>query len=200
MRKPSPGEVEAAVRTLIAHAGDDPDRPELRDTPQRVAAAHAVAFSGYGRDPAAVLGEPLPAGDAEGQLVLLRALPFFSHCEHHFSPFFGEATVAFEAGERILGIGHLADLVTVLSRRLQLQERLTEEIAAALRQVLAPRGLAVLLEATHCCRHLHDGRSIPGRLRTLRVEGSLEARPGLLAALLGDRAPPAAPSLQSGSV
>ncbi len=199
MNRPGRQEVEAAVRTLIAHAGDDPARPELLQTPERVADAFTEAFSGYRRDPVTALGTPLPAGEAAGQFVLLRDLPFLSHCEHHLAPFFGEATVAFEAAERLVGIGHLADLVHVLARRLQLQERLTAEIADALDSVLAPHGVAVVLEATHSCLHLHDPQVTPGRLRTLCLRGSLRARPELLASLLArpgtggtsDRAAPA---------
>ncbi len=185
MTRPGRDEVEAAVRTLIAHAGDDPARPELLQTPERVAAAFSEAFSGYRRDPVRALGAPLPAGEATGQLVLLRDLAFFSHCEHHLAPFFGTATVGFEAADRLVGIGHLADLVHVLARRLQLQERLATEIADALDAVLAPRGIAVVLEATHTCLHLHDPRATPGRLRTLCLRGSLRTRPELLASLLG---------------
>ncbi len=185
MRRPARGEVEAAVRILIAHTGDDPGRPELAGTPSRVVDAFTTAFSGYGRDPHAALGTPLPAGRAAGQLVVLRDLPFLSHCEHHLAPFFGTATVAFEADDLLVGIGHLAELVTTLARRLQLQERLTGEIADVLARVLAPRGIAVLLDATHTCLHLHQPRAGPGRLRTLHLSGSLRERAASIPALLG---------------
>ena len=196
MKRPARTAVEAAVRTLIAHAGDDPARPGLAETPSRVVDAFTTAFSGYGRDPRAALGAPLPAGRAAGQLVVLRDLPFLSYCEHHLAPFFGTATVAFEAAELLVGIGHLADLVTVLARRLQLQERLTEEIADVLARVLAPRGIAVLLDATHTCLHLHHPRAGPGRLRTLHLSGSLRERAASFPALFGGDAGAA----QSGSV
>ncbi len=197
MKKPGRAEVEAAVRTLIAHAGDDPDRAGLRGTPARVAEAYLAVFAGHGEDPRAALGEPLPAGAAAGQLVVHRDLPFLSHCEHHLAPFFGTATVALDVAGRLVGLGQLADLVGVLSRRLQLQERLAEEIADTVEEVLAPRGVAVLLDAVHSCLGLHDGRGRPGRLRTLRLRGSLRERQDLLPVLLV-AGPPA--TVQSGSV
>jgi GTP cyclohydrolase I len=148
---PARSEIEQAVRTLIAAAGDDPDREGLRDTPARVARAYREWFAGYRIDPKSLL---MPVfGEAEGysETVLLRDIPLVSTCEHHLAPVTGKAHVAYRPNGRVVGISKLARLVDAYARRLQLQERLTNQIAQALQDVLQPTGVAVIVEATHGC-------------------------------------------------
>lgn len=149
--QPDRPEIERSVRALIAAAGDDPDREGLRDTPGRVARAWREWFSGYATDPKAILARTF--GDAEGYsgMILLRAIPLVSTCEHHLAPIKGHAHVAYLPRERVVGISKLSRLVDCFARRLQLQERLTVQIANALDEVLEPRGVAVIVEASHGC-------------------------------------------------
>ncbi len=144
-------EVEAAVRTLIAAAGDDPAREGLRDTPARVARAYAEWFSGYAVDPRALLDSIFIEADDYQETVLLRAIPLVSTCEHHLAPIAGNAHVAYRPNGRVVGISKLSRLVDAFARRLQLQERLTNQIARTLDEVLRPHGVAVIVEASHGC-------------------------------------------------
>lgn len=178
-KRPSRAEAEAAVRLLIAWSGDDPDREELRATPARVIDAFAEYFSGYGRDPAALFREVVPAAGMRGQLVMLRDIDFASQCEHHITPFFGRAHLAFVVGERLVGLGHLAELVRIFARRLQIQERLTREIADALEAGLAPLGVGVLLEATHTCAAVRGPCQARHRFVTACFRGVFERDPQL---------------------
>ena len=150
--KPTRAEAEAAVRTLLAWSGDDPDRDGLQLTPQRVVDAYRDYFSGYDQDPVALLLDPA-VDDAAGydDIVLLRNIEVVSHCEHHISPFMGRATLAYMPGDRLVGLSRLARVVDVLARRLQTQEALTAQIASSLDEGLDPRGVAVLIEAEHQC-------------------------------------------------
>lgn len=143
--------VEQAVRTLIAMAGDDPDREGLADTPARVARAFREWFSGYRTDPARLLARQF--GETEGYdgTILLRAIPLVSTCEHHLAPITGQAHIAYRPRGRVVGISKLSRLVECYARRLQLQERLTRQIAAAIDEVLEPAGVAVIVEASHGC-------------------------------------------------
>jgi len=149
--RPGAAEIERAVRTLIAAAGDDPDRPGVADTPARVARAYKEWFSGYGIDPAGLLERTF--GEAEGydETVLLRDIPLVSTCEHHLAPIVGKAHVAYRPAERVVGISKLSRLVDAYARRLQLQERLTRQIATTLFETLGARGVAVVIEASHGC-------------------------------------------------
>ena len=148
--RPSTAEVEAAVRTLIAATGDDPAREGLRDTPARVARAYREWFAGYPIDPARLLDRVFDA-DGYDEIVLLRAIPMVSTCEHHLAPIVGQAHIAYRPDGRVVGISKLSRLVDAFARRLQLQERLTSQIAAALEAALRPRGVAVVIEASHGC-------------------------------------------------
>ena len=152
MRRPTRAEAEAAVRTLLAWSGDDPDRDGLRETPQRVVDAYRDYFSGYGQDAVAIL-QDATMEDVSGydDIVLLRNIEVQSHCEHHISPFKGRAAVAYLPDERVVGLSRLARVVDIFARRLQTQEALTAEIANALEAALAPRGVAVVIEAEHHC-------------------------------------------------
>jgi GTP cyclohydrolase IA len=148
---PSRSDVEQAVRTLIAAAGDDPYREGLRDTPARVARAYGEWFSGYGMDPRALLQRVFTDADDYEETVLLRDIPFVSTCEHHLAPIMGKAHVAYRPDGRVVGISKLSRLVDAFARRLQLQERLTNQVARTLDEVLKPKGVAVIIEASHGC-------------------------------------------------
>jgi GTP cyclohydrolase I len=143
--------VEAAVRTLIAAAGDDPYREGLADTPARVARAYREWFAGYRIDPAALLERVFSEAEDYDETVLLRGIPLVSTCEHHLAPISGHAHVAYRPAGRVVGISKLARLVDAYARRLQLQERLTQQIARTLDAVLRPKGVAVVIEASHGC-------------------------------------------------
>jgi GTP cyclohydrolase I len=150
-REPSRTEIERAVRTLIAATGDDPDREGLRETPARVARAHAEWFAGYRTDPKSVLSRVFDETEGYDETVLLRDIPLVSTCEHHMAPIVGKAHIAYRPAGRVVGISKLSRLVDGYARRLQLQERLTNQIAQALDDALRPRGVAVIVEATHGC-------------------------------------------------
>ena len=143
--------IERAVRTLISAAGDDPNREGLRDTPSRVARAYAEWFAGYGIDPKALLTRTFTEAEGYDETVLLRDIPVVSSCEHHLAQISGVAHVAYRPQGRVVGISKLARLVDAYARRLQLQERLTNQVAKALDEVLEPKGVAVVVEATHAC-------------------------------------------------
>jgi len=143
--------VEQAVRMLIAAAGDDPDREGLLDTPARVARAYGEWFAGYRIDPKALLRRTFSEAEGYDETVLLRDIPLVSTCEHHVAPISGKAHVAYRPDGRVVGISKLSRLVDAYARRLQMQERLTNQIAGAIDEVLQPRGVAVIIEAVHGC-------------------------------------------------
>ncbi len=183
--RPSRQEAEAAVRTLIRWAGDSPAREGLRDTPARVVRAYEEWFGGYTLDPADLLGRTF-ARDGYDDIVLLRDIPVRSVCEHHMAAIRGVAHVAYLPGERVVGISKLARLVDAYARRLQIQERLTAEIADTLANVLQPRGVAVVIQASHECM-TSRGVGTPGvGMVTRRLLGQFEQEPyrrDILAAL-----------------
>jgi GTP cyclohydrolase I len=148
---PSREEAEAAVRILLRWAGDDPDREGLRDTPRRVVNAYTEWFAGYREDPEAFLERTLSETEGYDEMVVLTDIRFESHCEHHVAPIIGRAHVAYLPDRRVVGISKLARLIEVYSRRLQIQEKMTAQIANALDRVLQPKGAAVIVEATHHC-------------------------------------------------
>jgi len=149
--KPSRSEAEEAVRTLIRWAGDDPLREGLGDTPARVVRAYEEWFAGYDQDSEAILARTFDEVGGYDDLVLLRDIPVRSFCEHHMAAIHGVAHVAYLPKNRVVGISKLARLVEAFGRRLQVQERLTAEIADTLDRVLQPRGVAVIIEAAHEC-------------------------------------------------
>jgi len=149
--RPTQEEAEAAVRTLLAWAGDDPNREGLLDTPRRVAKAFKEYFSGYHDDPADVLSRTFEDVGGYDDIVMLRDIEFNSHCEHHIAPFVGRAHVAYLPTKSVVGISKLARVVEIFARRLQTQETMTAQIAHAIRDALEPRGVAVMLEAVHTC-------------------------------------------------
>jgi GTP cyclohydrolase IA len=151
VQRPSREEAEAAVRTLIRWAGDDPAREGLADTPMRVVKAYEQLFKGYREKPDEILDRVFEEVEGYSELVLVREIPFYSHCEHHMVPFLGKAHVAYYPSGGVVGLSKLARLVDAFARRLQTQETMTVQIAAAIDTVLKPRGVAVMLEAEHFC-------------------------------------------------
>lgn len=144
-------EAEAAVRTLLRWAGDDPKREGLLDTPKRVAAAWNEWFSGYALDPDAYLARTFEEVEGYDEMVVLRDIPFESHCEHHLAPIIGKAHIGYLPGGKVVGISKLARVVEAYARRLQVQEKLTAQIADCIERVLQPRGVGVVIEASHEC-------------------------------------------------
>jgi len=158
LTRPSREAAEAAVRTLIAWAGDNPDREGLRDTPRRVAAAFEDFYAGYAQNPARELERTFEDLGSYDDIVVVRDIPFYSHCEHHMVPFVGKAHVAYYPSERVVGLSKLARVVDVFARRLQTQERLTGLVVAAIDETLKPRGIAVMIEAEHQCMTLRGAQ------------------------------------------
>ena len=146
-----PPEVQDAIRTLLRWAGDDPAREGLRDTPRRVARAWKEYCSGYGDDPAIHLSRVFEEVGGYDELVLLKDIPFQSHCEHHMAPIIGKAAIAYMPTNRVVGISKLARVLHGFARRLQVQERLTAEVANCIFDNLRPQGVAVVIEASHAC-------------------------------------------------
>ncbi|WP_256647247.1 GTP cyclohydrolase I FolE [Thermomonas paludicola] len=185
--RPSRAEAEAAVCTLIRWAGDSPAREGLRDTPARVVRAYEEWFGGYARSPAKILGRRFERTGYD-DLVLLRDIPLHSVCEHHMAPITGVAHVAYLPGEQVVGLSKLARLVDAYARRLQIQERLTVEIAEALQRELQPRGVAVVIRASHGCMTTR-GVNVHGSVMiTRRLLGAFDREPwrsDILAAMAG---------------
>ncbi len=160
-----PQEVKDAVRTLIRWAGDDPDREGLLDTPKRVARAWREYANGYEEDPASHLSRTFEEVGGYDEIVLLKDIPFQSHCEHHLAPIIGRAAIAYLPNDRVVGISKLARVLHGFARRLQVQERLTAQVADAIWQHLQPKGVAVVIEASHACMTAR-GVSTPGVMMT----------------------------------
>jgi GTP cyclohydrolase I len=173
--RPSRAEVEEAVRTLIAWAGDDPAREGLIDTPRRVTEAYEEYFSGYRLDPAEVLARQFDETGGYDDLVMLRDIRVESHCEHHLAPFLGVAHVAYLPNGRIVGISKIARVVEIFAKRLQTQEAMTAQIAEAIEQALRPRGVAVLIEAEHQCMSTRGVRQPGVKTITTRFTGALDS-------------------------
>ena len=149
--RPTREEAEQAVRVLLRWAGDDPEREGLLDTPKRVARAYEEYFLGYGQDPYAILRRTFEETNGYDEMVVLRDIDFRSHCEHHVAPIVGRAHIGYLPDHRVVGISKLARVVDVFARRLQIQEKLTAEIADSIESVLQPRGVGVVIEAAHHC-------------------------------------------------
>ena len=149
--RPSRDQAMEAVRTLIAWAGDDPDREGLLDTPRRVVDAYGEWFDGYEGDPAKELSRTFEDVQGYDDVVMLRGIEVESHCEHHMAPFLGKAYVAYVPGEKVVGISKLARVVEIFARRLQTQETLTQQIARAVEEHLQPKGVAIMIDAEHQC-------------------------------------------------
>ena len=150
-QRPTRAEAEAAVRTMLLWAGDDPDREGLIDTPARVARAYEEFFAGYGNDPVEMLARSFEETDGYDEMVVLRDIRLESHCEHHMVPIIGRAHIAYLPNGRVVGISKLARVIETYAKRLQIQEKLTAQIANTIESVLKPKGVAVVIEAAHQC-------------------------------------------------
>ncbi|WP_374786232.1 GTP cyclohydrolase I FolE [Paenochrobactrum gallinarii] len=151
MQRPSQEEAEAAVRTLLRWAGENPDREGLLDTPKRVAKSYKELFAGYEENPEEILGTTFEEVGGYDDMVLVKDITFHSHCEHHMVPIIGKAHVAYLPDGEVVGLSKIARTVEVFARRLQTQENITAQIANSIQTILKPRGVAVLLEAEHMC-------------------------------------------------
>jgi GTP cyclohydrolase I len=166
-----PTEVEEAVKTLIRWAGDDPEREGLIDTPKRVARAWREYAKGYSEDPARHLSRTFEEVGGYDEIVLLKDIPFQSHCEHHMAPIIGKASIAYLPRDKVVGISKLARVLHGFARRLQVQERLTAEVADCICEHLQPKGVAVVIEASHACMTAR-GVQTPGVMMvTSRIMG-----------------------------
>ena len=166
-----PEDVQEAVRTLIRWAGDDPTREGLLDTPQRVARAWKEYCVGYGENPAVHLSRTFEEVGGYDEIVLLKDIPFQSHCEHHMAPIIGRAAIAYLPTDRVVGISKLARVLHGFARRLQIQEKLTAEVAQCIWDNLEPRGVAVVIEASHACMTARGVRTPGVNMVTSRVMG-----------------------------
>jgi GTP cyclohydrolase IA len=175
--RPSREQAEEAVRTLLAFAGDNPQREGLLDTPKRVVDAYDEMFAGYRECPLVVLDKTFGEIGSYNDFVLVKDIGFNSHCEHHIMPFFGRAHIAYKPVERVVGLSKLARLVDVYAKRLQTQEHMTSQIATALVEILKPHGVAVMIEAEHMCMSIR-GVTKPGSLTvTTQFSGLFENNP-----------------------
>ncbi|MBY0462302.1 MAG: GTP cyclohydrolase I FolE [Alphaproteobacteria bacterium] len=173
--RPTREEAEAAVRTLIAWTGDSPEREGLKETPSRVVKAFEEYFSGYEVDPAAYLAKTFKEVAGYDEIVLLRDIRFESHCEHHLAPIIGVAHVAYLPNKRVVGISKLARIVEIFAKRLQIQEKMTAEIADTIDHILQPQGVIVVIEANHHCM-TSRGINKPGSsMITCQVTGLLKS-------------------------
>ncbi len=182
--KPERAEVEAAIRTIIRWAGDDPSREGLIETPARVARALEEFFSGYGEDPAGILQKSFEEIDGYDEMVVLRDVRFESHCEHHIAPIIGQACVAYVPRGRVVGISKLARVVQAFAKRLQIQEKLTSQIANTIDAVLKPKGVGVVIKAVHHCMTTRGVHKPDSSLVTSRMLGCFRDDPELRRQLL----------------
>jgi GTP cyclohydrolase I len=177
VKRPSREEAEAAVRTLIRWAGDDPTREGLIDTPKRVVKAYRELFEGYDQDSSKILDKVFEEVAGYDDMVLVREIPFASHCEHHMVPFVGHAHIAYYPSDGVVGLSKLARLVDVYARRLQTQETMTAEIVEAMVDSLNPRGVAVMIEAEHMCMSMRGVRKQGSTTITTRFTGIFKDDP-----------------------
>lgn len=176
--RPTREEAEAAVRTLIAYTGDDPDREGLLETPRRVVKAYDEFYSGYRADAAEALTRVFEDVHGYDDLVLVRDIPFASHCEHHMVPFTGHAQIAYyPSTEGVVGLSKLARVVEVFARRLQTQEAMTAQILGAIELNLRPRGCAVMIEAEHMCMSMRGVGKLGSSTVTTQFSGILKTDP-----------------------
>ena len=176
-KRPSREDAEAAVRTLIRWAGDDPSREGLVDTPSRVAKAYEQLFKGYREKPEDILDRVFEEVEGYDDIVLVRDIPFASHCEHHMIPFTGCAHIAYYPAKGVVGLSKLARVVDAYARRLQTQESLTVQIADTIDEALRPRGVAVMLEAEHLCMSMRGVRKAGSSTVTTQFTGVFKDDP-----------------------
>lgn len=176
-KRPTQDEAEAAVRTLIEWAGDDPTREGLLETPKRVVKAYRELFGGYEADPREYLERTFEEVGGYDELVVLRDIRVVSFCEHHMLPFLGKAHVGYLPSDRVVGISKLARVVNGFARRLQIQEKLTAEIAEAIQDILQPKGVGVVIVSEHSCMTMRGVNTPGSRLTTSRLLGVLRDDP-----------------------
>lgn len=179
IKRPSRAEAEAAVKTLIAWAGDNPEREGLLDTPKRVVKAYEELYEGYRQDAQKILSRTFDEVGGYDDIIFVRDIPFFSHCEHHMVPFVGKAHIAYLPIDGVVGLSKLARVTDIFARRLQTQETLTAQIIDAINEALNPRGVAVLLEAEHMCMSMrgikkHGASTITQRFTGVFAEETAE--------------------------
>ena len=190
--RPTAEEAEAAVRTLLRWAGDDPTREGLRDTPRRVVKSYKELFGGYAIDPVALLERTFEEVDGYDEIVLLRDIRLESYCEHHMVPIIGRCHVAYLPNRRVVGISKLARVVDAYSKRLQIQEKLTVQIATTIDEVLQPLGVGVVIEAGHQCMSTRGVHKPGVSMVTSRMLGAFRTNPSSrreLLAMIGQRSP-----------
>lgn len=175
--RPDRAEVEAAIRTLIEWTGDDPDRDGLAETPSRVARAFEEFFAGYGQDPVEILQKTFEEIEGYDEMIALRGIRFESHCEHHMAPIIGQAWVAYVPNGRVVGISKLARVVEVYAKRLQIQEKMTAQIANTINDVLKPQGVRVIIKASHHCMTTRGVNKPESDLVTSRMLGCFRDNP-----------------------
>lgn len=176
IKKPDvPEDVQEAIRTLLRWAGDDPSREGLLDTPKRVARAWKEYCQGYGEEPAQHLSRIFEEVGGYDEIVLLKDIPFQSHCEHHMAPIIGKAAIAYLPTDHVVGISKLARVLHGYARRLQIQERLTAEVAQCIWDNLNPRGVAVVIEASHACMTARGVRTPGVNMVTSKVMGTFRS-------------------------
>jgi GTP cyclohydrolase IA len=175
--RPTQAEVEDAVRVLLRWTGDDPDREGLVDTPKRVAKAYREMFSGYDQDPFEELGRTFEEVAGYDDLVLIRDIPFHSHCEHHMVPIIGKAHVGYLPDGKVVGLSKIARVVDIFAHRLQTQEAMTAQIAGVIQDALTPRGVAVVIEAEHMCMAMRGIRKSGSSTMTSTFTGAFRDHP-----------------------
>ncbi|MGH6807506.1 MAG: GTP cyclohydrolase I FolE [Ensifer adhaerens] len=175
--RPTQKEAEDAVRVLLRWAGDDPSREGLADTPARVAKSYRELFSGYDLAAEDVLGRTFEEVAGYDDMVLVKDIPFYSHCEHHMVPIIGKAHVAYLPNGRVLGLSKIARVVDIYGRRLQTQESMTAQIARAIDESLAPRGVAVMIEAEHMCMAMRGVQKQGSTTLTTTFTGTFQTEP-----------------------
>ena len=176
-KKPTRAEVEAAFKTIIRWTGDDPTRDGLKETPARLARAYEEYFRGYDEDPEAILKKTFEEIEGYDEMIVLRGIRFESHCEHHMAPIIGHAWVAYIPRGRVVGISKLARVVNAYAKRLQIQEKMTAQIANTIQQVLEPEGVAVVLKAEHQCMTTRGVHKPGTDLVTSRMLGAFRDNP-----------------------
>jgi GTP cyclohydrolase I len=174
--KPTQADAEAAVRTLLLWAGDDPEREGLLETPKRVAKAYKELFSGYAESPEEVLGTVFEEVAGYNDMVLVKDISFFSHCEHHMVPIIGKAHVAYLPDHKVVGLSKIARVVDIFAHRLQTQESITAQIADSIQTILKPRGVAVMIEAEHMCMAMRGIRKQGSTTITTTFTGEMKVK------------------------
>lgn len=176
-KKPTRAEVEQAIKTIIRWSGDDPGRDGLLETPSRVAKAYEEYFRGYDEDPEAILQKTFEEIEGYDEMIVLRGIRFESHCEHHMAPIIGRAWVAYIPDGRVVGISKLARVVDAYAKRLQIQEKMTAQIANTIQEVLKPQGVAVVIKAEHHCMTARGVHKPGTDMVTSRMLGAFRDNP-----------------------